>query len=65
MNEPCTDAAECHRKVASGRKVAGTIRSLVNGKGRQLECVGVMHEVLLLNILLYGSETMILRKGKV
>ena len=56
-----TDDAECRRKVANGRSVAGTIRYLVNAKGLQLECAKVLHEVLLVPVLLYGSETMIWR----
>ena len=30
--------SECSRKVASGRRVAGAIRSLVNARSLQLEC---------------------------
>ena len=43
---------KCCRKVAVERKVAGTLRYLVNAKGLQLECARV-------SVLLYGSETMI------
>ena len=32
LNESGTDETECSRKVASGRRVAGAIRSLVNAK---------------------------------
>ena len=49
-----------HRKMASGRKVAVDIRSLVNARGLQLEyasaLVFCMRPVLM---YLYGSETMI------
>ena len=38
MNELGTYVAECRRKVESGRKAAGTIRSLVNARGLQVEC---------------------------
>ena len=51
------DGAECHMMVVSGRKVAGAIRFL------HLECMRVSHEALLMPILLYGSKTMICRKG--
>ena len=34
---------------------------LVNARGLQLECAQVLHETLLVTILLYGSESMILR----
>ena len=32
LNESGTDEADCHRKVACGMKVAGSIRSLVNAR---------------------------------
>ena len=33
---------QCRAKVVSRRKVAGAIRSLVNGRGFQLECARVL-----------------------
>ena len=36
LDESGTDGAECGRKVASGRGVAGAIRSLVNARDLQL-----------------------------
>ena len=59
MNESGTDAAEFSRKVASGRRVLGAIRSLVNTRDLQLECARVLHETLLVPVLMYGSETML------
>ena len=50
---------QCRRKVASGRRVAGGMRSLVNARGLQLECAGILHETLLVPVLMYNSETMI------
>ena len=44
--------------MASGRGVAGSIRSLVNARGLQLECVMVLHESLLVPVLTFSSETM-------
>ena len=44
---------------ASGRRVSGAGRSLVNAMGLQLECTRVLHETSLVPILIYGSETMI------
>ena len=41
LDESGTDAAGCSREVASGRRVAGAIRSLVNAKGFQLECASL------------------------
>ena len=32
LDESGSDEEECSRKVASGRRVAGTIRSLVNSR---------------------------------
>ena len=37
LNESGTEEAECCRKVACRRKVAGVTRSLVNSWGLQLE----------------------------
>ena len=42
---------QCRRKVASGRRVAGAIRTLVNARNLQLECARVLHETLLLPVL--------------
>ena len=41
LDESGIDGAECNRKVASGRRVAGAIRSLVNAKDLQLECTSL------------------------
>ena len=59
LDESGTCGAECSRKVASGRKVAGAIRSLVNARDLQLECARVLHETLLVPVLMYGSEPML------
>ena len=59
MDESGTNEAKCSRKVASGRRVAGTIRSLGNARSLQLECTRVLHELLLVPVLTYGSEIMI------
>ena len=45
--------------MASGRRVAGAIRSLANARGLQLECARVLHESLLMHVFMYGSEIMI------
>ena len=50
---------QCRRKVTSGRRVAGVIRSLVNARDLQIECARVLHETLLVPVLMYGSETML------
>ena len=59
MNESSRDEAECHRKVASGRRFAGAIRSLVNARGLQLQCARVLHKTLLTPVLKYSSKTKI------
>ena len=59
MGESGTDGAECSRKVASVRRVASAIRSLVNARDLQLECARVLHETLLVPVLMYGSMTML------
>ena len=58
LDESGTDGAECSRKVASGRRVAGAIRSLVNARDLQFECARVLHETYLAPALMYGSEAM-------
>ena len=63
FGESGTDGAKCSRKVVSGRRVAGAIRSLVNDMDLQLEFARVLHETLLMPVLMYDSETM-LWKGK-
>ena len=44
--------------MASRRRVAGAIKSLVNDRDLQLECL-VLHEKLLVPVLMYSSETML------
>ena len=41
LDKSGTDGAECSRKVVSGRRVAGAIRSLVNATDLQLECASL------------------------
>ena len=59
LDEVSTDEVESRRKVASGRRIAGAIRSLINSMGLQFESDRVLHESLLVPVLKYGSETMI------
>ena len=56
------DGAECSRKVASRRRVAGVIRYLVNARSLQLECARVLHASSLVPVLTYGSETVTWRE---
>ena len=46
------------RQSVIGRRVAYAIRSLVNAKSLQLECARVLHDLLLMPVLMYDSETM-------
>ena len=62
LDESRTDGAECGRKVASRRRFAGAIRSLVNSRDLQLECVRGLHEIFFVFVLMYGSETMLLKE---
>ena len=62
MDEADTDGAECSWKMASGRSVANTIRSLVNDGDFHLQYARVLHETLLVPVLKYDSET-VLWKG--
>ena len=59
MDELGTDEAECSRSVASGRMVAGAIRSLVKARDLQIEWARALHETLLEPVLKYGNETML------
>ena len=58
LDESGTNGAEYNRKEASGRRVAGAIRSLVN----VFEFARVLHETLLVSLLMYGNETMLCRE---
>ena len=58
MDESGTDEAE-FRKVVSGRKAAGAIRSLVNARDLQLGCARVLYVTLLVPVLMYGSDTVL------
>ena len=62
LDKSSTDEAECSREVASGRRTAGAIRSLVNARSLQFECARVLHVSYLMSILMCGSETMIWRE---
>ena len=55
LDKSSTYKVECRRKVASGRRVAGDIRSLVNARGLQFEFARVLYK----SFLKYSSETMI------
>ena len=60
LDESGTDGSECSRIVASVRRVAGAIRSLINAWDLQLEyviLVVVLHETFIVLVLMYGSET--------
>ena len=54
-----TDGADCSRNVASGRRVASAIRSLINARDLQLQCARVLGETLIVPVLMYGSDTML------
>ena len=59
LDESGRDGPECSKKVASRRRGAGTIRSLVNARDLQLEYARVFHETLFVPVLMYGSKTML------
>ena len=52
LDKSGTDEAECSGKVASGRRVAGTISARI------------LYESLLVPVLTYGRETMIWREKR-
>ena len=53
---------QCSRKMVSGRRVAGVIRTLVYARSFQLKCTRVLDESSLVHVLMYSSETMIWRE---
>ena len=57
----CLDQIRHSRKMVRGRRVSGTIRSLVNAKDLQTECARVLYETLLVPVHMYGNETMLWR----
>ena len=59
MDESGGDREECGRKVETGSRVAGAIRSLVNARDLQLEYARILHEKFLVPVIIYGSETML------
>ena len=64
LDESSTDGAECIRKVASGRRVAGVIRSIVNAR----DCSFSVLEYCMkhcLCLFLYMTENVIEGKGKI
>ena len=48
------DGADCRRKLARGRRVAGAVKSLVNARDLQFEYTKILHETLLVPVLIYG-----------
>ena len=57
LDESGIDEPDCSRKVASGRRVAVAIRSVVNPTSLQLEWTRVLYDALLVPVLTYGSES--------
>ena len=64
LDESGTDRADFSRKVASGRRLAGAIMSLVNARDLQLQSAKVLHEALLVYFLMYSNETMLWKKNE-
>ena len=62
LDESGTDEPECSRKMASVRRIAGAIRSLVNARSLQLEYARVLHKSLLVSVLKYDCKAMIWMK---
>ena len=44
--------------------VTGAITSIVNTRVLQLECVRILHEILLVLVLMHGSETMLWKEER-
>ena len=56
LDESGSDEVECSRKVASGRKAANAIRSIVTAWTLCLECVRVLNEAHFVSVFKYRSE---------
>ena len=65
LDESGTDEADCNRKVANRRRVAGAIRFLVNARNLQHECARFLHETLLVPVLMYGRDNVMEREGEI
>ena len=59
LHESGLEKAECSKKVASVRRVEGAISSLVNTRDFHFECTRVLHEILLVLVLMYDTETVL------
>ena len=59
FDKSSANGLECSRKVVSGRRVAGAIRSLVNARDVHLDCARVLLKTLFVPVLMYGSEKML------
>ena len=64
LDESGTNEAEGSRKVASGWRVTGVIKSLLNARSLQFGCAKVLQESFLVPVLTYGSETVIWRENE-
>ena len=64
MDESSRDEAQFSRKVASGKRVADAIRSVVSARNLQPEYAMVLHESLLVSVLMYGNEINIWKEKK-
>ena len=66
LDESDTVGVECSRKMASGRRVACPISSLINARNLQFECARVLHEFLMVPpVITYGSENDMEGEGEV
>ena len=64
LNKSGTDGVECSRKMVSGKRVAGAIRSLVNVRDLKLECARFLQETLLVPVLMYGIKTTLGKRSR-
>ena len=50
--------------VASGRRIAGAIGSLVNARGLQIGCIMVWHETLVAPVGEFAGSRSVVRRGR-
>ena len=64
MDESVISETEFCRKEEKGRRVADTIRSLVDATDLKLKYARLFNEALLISILMYGNETLIWKEKR-
>ena len=65
LDESGTIGAECSRKVVSGRRVAGEIRSIVNARDLQLESASLTSNIACTSSYIWQRDNVMERGGDI